>query len=228
MFLDISIKNYSPLLLNQQPMLVSMALPSITLSKSAVCATTGMSYEEINSFLCARNLSHSGNRIAYEALPELEEWYLKKMRRYFRNALFHQLNTGSSEESIFLEFCSTYRKLGHQNVNSWEDIDETRILLDFREECLGLDPIFGIELRSNESLLSKIQREFLFHLRFKKTAKYGTRLIDTYLSFILCNRYHIFTGEEDSNANNPLDWAISPFVLRVNSPKSLAPDALAS
>ena len=228
MFLNISIKNFHPLLLEQQPALLSIASPHVTLSKSAICATTGMSYEEINSFLCARDLPHSGNRISYEALPELEEWYLKKMRRYFRNAISHHFTIGSSEELIFLEFCSTYRKSGRQTVKSWDDIDEARLLLDFREECFGVGQDYCIELQRDGSLLSRIQREALFHLRFKKYKKNKSHRFSPRLSFILCNRYHIFTGAEDSKANNPFNRVNRPPTVRVKSPKSFASYAFAS
>lgn len=194
----------------------------------AVRRATGMSYREIKSFLDSKGLSYSGNRITYDALPELKEWYLKKMRRYVRNALVHGLEPGSEEEFLFLEFCNNYHKLGHQDVKSWDDIDEFRLLQDFEVKCLDTNHLFDYDYWRDSSLLGRIHRSFLFHLRLRKAPKYKSVLSNTYISFILCNRYHIFTGEADSNAVISDEKAAAPCHLRINLPRRTAPYVLAS
>lgn len=201
---------------------------SLTINIHTVCRATGMSYEEIKSFLDSRRLAYSGNWITYDALPELKEWYLKKMRRYVRNALAHGLEPGSEEESLFLEFCSNYHKFGHQDVKSWDDIDEFRLLQDFEAKCLDTNHIYDYDYWRDSSLLGRIHRSFLFHLRLKKAPKYESVLSNTYISFILCNRYHIFTGEADSNAVISDEKAAAPCHLRINLPRRTAPYVLAS
>lgn len=199
-----------------------------TINIHAVRRATGMSYREIKSFLDSKGLSYSGNRITYDALPELKEWYLKKMRRYVRNALVHGLEPGSEEEFLFLEFCNNYHKLGHQDVKSWDDIDEFRLLQDFEVKCLDTNHLFDYDYWRDSSLLGRIHRSFLFHLRLRKAPKYKSVLSNTYISFILCNRYHIFTGEADSNAVISDEKAAAPCHLRINPPRRTAPYVLAS
>ena len=199
-----------------------------TINIHAVRRATGMSYREIKSFLDSKGLSYSGNRITYDALPELKEWYLKKMRRYVRNALVHGLEPGSEEEFLFLEFCNNYHKLGHQDVKSWDDIDEFRLLQDFEAQCLDTNHLFDYDYWRDSSLLGRIHRSFLFHLRLRKAPKYKSVLSNTYISFILCNRYHIFTGEADSNAVISDEKAAAPCHLRINLPRRTAPYVLAS
>jgi hypothetical protein len=199
-----------------------------TINIHAVRRATGMSYREIKSFLDSKGLSYSGNRITYDALPELKEWYLKKMRRYVRNALVHGLEPGSEEEFLFLEFCNNYHKLGHQDVKSWDDIDEFRLLQDFEAKCLDTNHLFDYDYWRDSSLLGRIHRSFLFHLRLRKAPKYKSVLPNTYISFILCNRYHIFTGEADSNAVISDEKAAAPCQLRINLPRRTAPYVLAS
>lgn len=199
-----------------------------TINIHAVRRATGMSYREIKSFLDSKGLSYSGNRITYDALPELKEWYLKKMRRYVRNALVHGLEPGSEEEFLFLEFCNNYHKFGHQDVKSWDDIDEFRLLQDFEAKCLDTNLLFDYDYWRDSSLLGRIHRSFLFHLRLRKAPKYKSVLSNTYISFILCNRYHIFTGEADSNAVISDEKAAAPCHLRINLPRRTAPYVLAS
>ena len=81
---------------------VISAQSPVTINIHAVRRATGMSYQEIKSFLDSKGLSYSGNRITYDALSELKEWYLKKMRRYVRNALVHGLEHGSQTTSSIM------------------------------------------------------------------------------------------------------------------------------
>lgn len=199
-----------------------------TLSKYAVCRATGMSYREIETFLNNRGISHSGDRIDYGALTELKDWYLKKMRRYVRNALAKKWELDLKEAILFQDFCITYRKFGHYDVSSWDDIDEYRLLQDFEAKCLETLSPQDYKYVYINSLADRIHRSFLFHLRLKKPPKHRTRQSITYLSFILCNRYHIFTGEADSNANNTFVKANSPYLQWLNLPRSTAPYVLAS
>lgn len=199
-----------------------------TLSKYAVCRATGMSYVEIESFLNNKRIYHSGDRIDYGALTELKDWYLKKMRRYVRNALAQKLELGIKEATLFLDFCITYRKFGHYDVSSWDDIDEHRLLQDFEAKCLETLSSQDYKYVYINSLMNWIYRSFLFHLRLKKAPKHRAQQTNTYLSFILCNRYHIFTGEADSHAFDTFVKANAPYRQRLNLPRSTALYALAS
>lgn len=168
--------------------------------KTSVLRATGMTIEELNEFLDTRGIYHSSNRITLFAIDELKDWYVGKMRRYIRNAVALNLEAGSDEDILFHEFCSKYRKSGHQDVKSWEDIDEAKLLLDFEDECWGLYYPF-ISIKSKGCLLDRIHRSFIFHLRLKKATKHSLCQVNLIISIILCNRYHIFTTEADANTD---------------------------
>jgi len=108
----------------------------LSLDYDSICRATGMEYTELIAFLDSRKIAHSEFGIDFSALDALKEWYLKKMRRYLRNALAHGLEPGNAEEVVFYEFCREYSKFGHQEVKSWNDIDEERLLEDFVSKCL--------------------------------------------------------------------------------------------
>ena len=168
--------------------------------KASVLRATGMTIEELDGFLDTRGIYHSSVRISTLAIDELKDWYVGKMRRYVRNAVALELEAGSDEDILFFEFCSKYRKSGHQDVRSWEDIDEAKLLYDFEEECYELYyPL--IPIKNPEGLLDRIHRSFIFHLRLKKTTKHSLRQVNNIISIRLCNRYHIFTTEADANAD---------------------------
>lgn len=199
-----------------------------SLSKYAVCLATGMSFHELEVFLNNRKISHSGVRVDYDALSELKEWYLKKMRRYVRNTLAHKPELGSKDDILFLDFCITYHKFGHNVVSSWDDIDEYRLIQDFEAKCLETLSPLDYEYVCNNSLVDRIHRSFLFHLRLKKSPEHRTRQSNICLSFILCNRYHIFIGETDSNADKALVKAYESSNQWFNPPRRTAPYVLAS
>lgn len=169
-------------------------------SKYAVMLATGMSLADLNRFLDAREIIHSEYQISASAMPELKVWYARKMRRYLRNALSIELEAGSIEEILFFQFCSKYKKAGHIEVNSWDDIDENLLLKDFENRCYEFESIYACT-RADGSILHRIHRCYLFHLRLKKTPQYHYSRVNSIISFILCNRYHIFTTEADANAD---------------------------
>lgn len=168
--------------------------------KLSVLRATGMTIEELDGFLETRGIHHSSNRISAFAIDELKDWYVGKMRRYVRNAVALDLESGSIDEVLFLEFCSKYKRKGRQEVTSWDDIDEIRLLQDFEDSCYELYfPILPSDYR--ESLLNRIHRSFLFHIRLKTTTVFSYCRFSNIISLILCNRYHIFTSEADANAD---------------------------
>lgn len=212
----------------RSPNIVNSLEGTFVISIYAVCRATGMSFLEVKSFLNANGLRYSASRIGYDALRELKKWHLKKMRRYVRNALAHNLEPGSEESALFIEFCSVYKKIGHTCVRSWEDIDEARLLDDFEEKCLGTFHVFQTDRSANSGFWDRIFRSFLFHLRFKRTPIYIASLSNNSILFILCNRYHIFTCEPDSDANNTIDKTFGLSYLWFNPPGSGTSDVLAS
>lgn len=229
MLLSIDVnKLLSEVLEHQSLSLREVVLETRTLSKNAICRTTGMSYQELESFLEKKGITHSGSKVDYEALQELKEWYLKKMQRYVRNAFAHGMVSGSEDELLFHEFCEKYHKQGHLDINSWDDIDEYRLLLDFEEECLETSYLFDYNGHYKRSLLSRIRRSFLFHLRFKRATKYKACLSKSTLLFTLCSRYYIFTDDTDSNAYLPFIEAFRSVFQRLTPPRRNAPYVLAS
>lgn len=168
--------------------------------KISVLRATGMSIEELDGFLETRGIHHSSTRISAFAIDELKGWYVGKMRRYVRNAVALNPETGSFDEVLFLEFCSKYKRRGQKEVTSWDDIDENRLLQDFEDACYELYfPILPADYRG--SLLNRILRSYLFHIRLKTPTVFSLYRFSNIISFILCNRYHIFISEADANAD---------------------------
>lgn len=198
------------------------------LDYDSVCHATGMELSELIEFLDSKRIAHSEFGIDFGALDTLKEWYLKKMRRYVRNALAHGLEAGSAEEIVFYEFCREYCKHGHQEVKSWNDIDEERLLEDFVGKCLADSFDSSSNYKSKHFLLDQIHRSYLFHLRLKKPFKTLYCRVKTILSFILCNRYHIFTAEADSNVDTTDIKASRPAIFQFNPPRRAARHVFAS
>lgn len=188
--------------------------------RPAVIRATGMSYAELEEFLRAKGFAYPGSRISTKAIPELKKWYASKMRRYVQNALALTLAPDSEEGILFFQFCSKYLKHGHKAVKSWDDIDEMRLLMDFVDACYvehsGAVSVVGKE----NDLLERIHRCFLFSLRLKKAPKHCCIPTKTIISFVLSNRYHIFSGEVDSNMDETAHMANTPCLFQFHQPWS--------
>lgn len=189
-----------------------------TIHKSSVLRATGMSSEQLEDFLESNDIYNTKYYISDKALPKLNEWYLKKMRRFVRNALSHDVEQGFEEQALFSIFCTTFHKAGHKEVNSWDDIDEFLLIKHFEAICLNSDFLSLVSLRS-DNLLDRIHRSFLFRLRLKKNPKYKSCRVNTIISFILCNRYHIFTSEADSFVDNTYIKAVVASNFKFNPPR---------
>lgn len=201
---------------------------SYALNKHSLCSATGMSIKELNQFFDANQLEYSGSWVEYDALTKLKEWYLKKMRRFFRNGITSVVEPGSEEWQLFLQFISTYHKYGRSDVRSWDDIDEARLLRVFVDNCLASDIPYILENREEGHLLDKIHHSFLFHLRRKKTPKYISEKPHSLNFYILCNQYQIYPTEEGSTADKYQTTAIMPMTQWLNPPRSTMLYGLAS
>ena len=168
----------------------------IRFNKKRICRATGMSYSELNHFLAKHGFSADGKSIEYDALEALEKWYLKKLKRYLRNGL--SAEDGTEEKAVFAEFCRKYKKLDRKTVKSWKDIDEERVLRDFRDECEGIAPSEPY-YDGKQTLFAAIYASYLFHTRCRISKH--TSLSESIISFIISHRYHIFITEDDSNAD---------------------------
>ena len=198
------------------------------LKKSAVVRATGMSYAELDEFLKTKGFAHQGSRISTKAIPELKKWYVGKMRRYVRNALVLTLAPDSEEGLLFFQFCSRYLKHGHRAVKSWDDIDETRLLMDFVDACYAEHDYAVSIVCKKDDLLDRVHRCFLFSLRIKKVPKHSYSPAENTISFILCNRYHIFSGDADSNKGVTVHLANTPCLFQFNQPWSASRPVFAS
>lgn len=196
--------------------------------RSAVVRATGMSYAELDEFLKMKGFAHQGSRISTKAIPELKRWYVGKMRRYVRNALALTLAPDSEEGILFFQFCSRYLKHGHRAVKSWDDIDETRLLMDFVDACYAEHDYAVSIVCKKDDLLDRVHRCFLFSLRIKKVPKHSYSPAENTISFILSNRYHIFSGEADSNMGVTVHLANTPCLFQFNQPWSASRPVFAS
>lgn len=196
--------------------------------KSAVVRATGMSYAELDEFLKTKGFAHQGSRISTKAIPELKKWYVGKMRRYVRNALALTMAADSEDGILFFQFCSRYLKHGHRAVKSWDDIDETRLLMDFVDACYAEHDYAVSIVSKKDDLLDRVHRCFLFSLRLKKAPKHSYSPAENIISFILSNRYHIFSGEADSNMGVTVHLANTPCLFQFNQPWSASRPVFAS
>lgn len=205
--------------LSQFCKIVLTPIELIGYNKKKVCRATGMSYTELNKFLASHKFNTTSKYIEYKAMEALEKWYLKKLKRFVKNGL--STEEGIKDKLLFLEFCKKYKKQGHRTINSWKDIDEERILEDFRNECSGTLPVEPFH--NNEySLFSEIYSSILFHIRLHIIHHYS--LSSIIISFIISNRYHIFTTDADSDADKTMEINI----IKYNLPRSVVPYGLAS
>ena len=175
---------------------ITIIAEPIRYNKKKICRATGMSYSDLNHFLAKHGFNADSKYIEYDAMEALEKWYLKKLKRYLKNGISSE--DGTEERIIFAEFCRKYKKAGRKAVKSWKDIDEERVLRDFRDECEGIapsEPYFD----GKQTLFAAIYASYLFHTRCRITKH--TTLSESIISFIISHRYHIFTTEGDSNAD---------------------------
>ena len=191
----------------------------IIYNKKKICRATGMSYSEINHFLARHGFKTDGKFIEHESMEALEKWYLKKLKRYVRNGLHAE--DGTVDKLLFLEFCEKYKKQGHETVKSWNDIDEERVLEDFRNECTGAVTAEPFQ-DEKSSLFAALYSSILFHIKLR-IARHST-LSNFIISFIISHRYHIFTTEADSNAVTTKEIKN----LMLNLPRGVVPYGLAS
>lgn len=189
----------------------------IGFNKRRVCHATGMSYNELNTFLEKHRFDSTGKVVSYEAIDVLEKWYIKKLKRYLRNALSSDLE--SEDKATFLEFCRRYRKQGIKEVKSWKDIDEELVLMEFRADCEGATPIVTpLYCQSDpKSLFARIYKSYLFHTRFRATRRKS--IVLSVLAFIISHHYHIFTTEADANAEATNTVAIGLIKKWFNPPR---------
>ena len=195
----------------------------IRYNTTKVCRATGMSFSELNKLLTQHGFSADSKYVSPDAMEVLEEWYLKKLKRYVRNGL--ALDNESADQALFVEFCIKYRKIGHDIVLSWRDIDEDRLRQDFRNECEGVISPEPFVYRKG-TLFAAIYSSYLFRLRshFSK----HTTITESIISYIISHRYHIFTSEEGSNADENQTRAMLPIIQWLNPPRSATKYGLAS
>ena len=195
-------------------------------NKRMVCHATGMSYNELNAFLEKHRFESTGKIVTYEALEVLEKWYIKKLKRYLRNALSTDLE--SEEKATFLEFCRRYRKQGIKEVKSWKDIDEELILMEFRANCEGAAPSINslYDQADTKLLFARIYKSYLFHTRFRASKHRHIAL--SVISFIISHHYHIFTTEADATTEATNTVAIRLIKKWFNPPRRVILYGLAS
>ena len=175
---------------------ITIIAEPIRYNKKKICRATGMSYSELNHFLTKHGFNADGKFIEHEAMEALEKWYLKRLKRYLRNGI--SAEDGVEEKVVFADFCRKYKKIDSKTVNSWKDIDEERVLRDFRDECEGIAPSEPY-CDSKLTLFAAIYASYLFHTRCRITKH--PFLSESIIPFIISHRYHIFITEGDSNAD---------------------------
>lgn len=164
--------------------------------------------------------------LSQEAIEFLAEKYIKRLHRYFDNCVSAGDDLDSKELERFTTFKKKYGKIYRIRIKKWSDIDIHRIARDFKNELkhkafsayfdefepfefptILLSEAVSIEIiarnksrSNNSSLFTSISHSLHYGARIKKKVPARPRYRNIVLETLQENRFHIFSGESDSNA----------------------------
>lgn len=177
------------------------------------------------------------DHLTEEAIDFLSQKYVERLHKYFDNCLTAWDYLDDKERVLFDEFKSKYGKFFRRHIVKWDDIDVNRIAKDFRQELGskaynayfdGFEAIdFSEQIIAAQEVVPCIFRDnytkyergiFLYEL--SHSLYYGSRIKTKVpkipesrhivLEILQENRFHIFSGESDSNAL--IDAILSSYV----------------
>lgn len=167
-------------------------------------------------------------RLSEIGIDFLAKKYINNLHKYFDNAMLSWDNMESEERDLFVQFKAKYGKIFRFHVEKWKDIDVNRIEKDFRKELddkafdalyyelgfidtrkyqtISAQEIYA--LRDSLDAFTRSERVPLLYL-LSHSLYYATRINtripirpecrDIILEILQENRFHIFSGESDSN-----------------------------
>jgi len=179
-------------------------MPSIDDASSVMGLTT----ESITDILDSEGTKlRNGRKLTFAGIDVLAKKYVERMRRYFENFITSK-HFSVEEFSTFMDFCSTFSRTRTQ-ARTWDEISEQKLYKHFESEIWALcNGLFFTELDSSmESSYSTTCRDVssrvvcsrLYHISHVATKPTIDAFSRMTISFILMNRFHIFTSEPDDN-----------------------------
>lgn len=164
--------------------------------------------------------------LSESAIEFLSGKFVKRLHKYFDNCVSAGENLGDEEQALFKQFKGKYGKFYRIRINKWGDIDTHRIARDFKNELkrkavsafydnfeafefpeVVLSKAIPLESVANQDpqtrlslLLHSIPHSLYFGSRIKTKIPTRPESRNIVLETLQENRFHIFSGESDSNA----------------------------
>lgn len=193
----------------------------------------------VEEWLVQGSFSITDGILSSKAIDFLAKKYVTRLHRYFDNCIQNWKSLDADEQKLFNEFRFKYSKLFVIRATKWNDIDHRCIERDFKNELnnkareaffegfdnpnfpgvfevLKSNDVYSVSdieccrVKSDAKLLYCISHSF-YYISKRKTAipaRPGFR--NMVLEILIENRFHIFSGESDSNVL--IDVCLSTYV----------------
>ena len=195
----------------------------------------------VAEWLNQENYTIIDERLDDSAIDFLAKKYVVRLHRYFDNCTHNWKDLDDKDRDLFNEFRTRYGKFFFRRASEWKDIDQRRIERDFRNELeskardaffekydsirlKGIDELLQsditvayeniVKVKNERILLYRISHNLYYSSRRKTTIPVSPEYRDIVIEILIENRFHIFSGESDSNVL--IDVCLSTFVLDLN------------
>ena len=203
---------------------ISLFMPTIDVAADLM----NVSVTVVEEWLSRENLLlDDEDQLTEDAIDFLSQKYVDRLHKYFDNCLTAWDHLDNKERVLFEEFKSKYGKFFRRHIEKWDDIDVKRIAKDFRQELSSkaynayfngfeaidfaekiiaakeVEPyIFSDNYTKYERgvLLYELSHSLFYGARIKTKVPRIPESRHIVLEILLENRFHIFSGESDSNA----------------------------
>lgn len=175
-------------------------------------------------------------RLSDTGVDFLADKYVDYLHKYFDNCMSSLDDMDGEEWDLFIQFKARYGKIYRSHIEKWKDIDVKRIEKDFRKELnnkafdafyqeIGFideikfqaiptqeiyvlrDSLDAFTRSEKAELLYKLSHSFYYVTRINTRIPIRPDCRDIILEILQENRFHIFSGESDSNV--PIDALLS-------------------
>lgn len=180
----------------------------------------------IEEWLVQESYTVIDNRLDDSAIDFLAKKYASRLHRYFDNCVHNWKDLDDKDRDLFNEFRTRYSKFFFRRTSEWKDIDHRRIERDFRNELeskardafferydsirlKGIDELLQSDItvayenivkdKNERILLYRISHNLYYSSRRKTTIPVRPEYRNIVIEILIENRFHIFSGESDSN-----------------------------
>lgn len=177
----------------------------------------------IKEWLDQENCTFINDRLDDSAIDFLAKKYVVRLHRYFDNCTHNWKDLDDKDRDLFNEFRTRYSKNFFIRASEWKAIDYRRIERDFKDELesKAYDAFFAghniikfellqsdittayktnvVKAKDERVLLYLISHNLYYLSRKKTTIPIRPEYRDIVIEILIENRFHIFSGESDSN-----------------------------